>query len=148
MQMPENVSALFTGRIELRDGQPVIEVPEQEIELGNLEVGETHRIAILQSEASAETKQPSGRGVESHSRDDPSEPPVEGGELIEVEVEDLGEQGDGVARVGPGYVVFIPDTKVGDRVTAEVQQVRENFAFAEVVEGEPVTARSTNITGN
>lgn len=148
MQMPENISALFTGRIELRDDRPVIEVPEQEIELGNLEVGETHRIAILQSEASGKTNQPSDRGVEGPRRDETSESPVEEGELIEVEIEDLGEKGDGIARVGPGYIVFIPDTKVGDRVTAEVEQVRENFAFAEVVEGEPITTDSTSSTVN
>lgn len=70
---------------------------------------------------------------------DSSEPPVEEGELREVEIEDTGEKGDGIARVGPGYVVFVSDTKVGDRVTVRITQARDNFAFAEVVEAEPVS---------
>lgn len=68
-----------------------------------------------------------------------AQPPVEEGETLDVEVEDLGDKGDGIARIGPGYVVFIPDTDVGDRVTVEITQARENFAFAEVVTEEPVS---------
>lgn len=62
------------------------------------------------------------------------EPPVEVGETREVEIDSLGEQGDGIARVERGYVLIIPDTEVGDRVTARIETTKQNVAFAEVVE--------------
>lgn len=64
----------------------------------------------------------------------PHRPPVTEGETIELQIEDVGDQGDGLARVGPGYVVFVPDTEVGQQPLVRVTTVRENFAFAEVVE--------------
>lgn len=59
---------------------------------------------------------------------------VEEGNVLDVEIEDIGDQGDGLARVGPGYVVIVPDTQVGDRVTVEITEARENVAFADMVE--------------
>ncbi|WP_192918703.1 TRAM domain-containing protein [Salinigranum salinum] len=56
------------------------------------------------------------------------------GETLRVQIEDVGDQGDGLARVGPGYVVFVPDTEVGQQPLVRVTTVRENVAFAEVVE--------------
>jgi len=55
-------------------------------------------------------------------------------EVMDVDIDYLGEEGDGIARVGPGYVVFIPDTEPGERVAVEITTVRENVAFGEVVE--------------
>jgi predicted RNA-binding protein with TRAM domain len=60
--------------------------------------------------------------------------PSKWGEEIDVEIKDMGEEGDGIARVGPGYVVFVPDTRIGERVSIELTSVRENVAFGEVVE--------------
>jgi predicted RNA-binding protein with TRAM domain len=60
--------------------------------------------------------------------------PVEEGEERTVEIEDIGEQGDGITRVERGFVVIVPDTEQGERVTVEITDVRENVAFAEVVE--------------
>jgi predicted RNA-binding protein with TRAM domain len=54
-----------------------------------------------------------------------------------VEIEHLGDQGDGIAKVERGYVVIVPDTSIGDRVTAEIQQARETVAFADVVDRNP-----------
>jgi predicted RNA-binding protein with TRAM domain len=51
-----------------------------------------------------------------------------------VEIEDLGKQGDGIARVERGYVIIVPDTEVGERVKIEVTEVKSNFAVGEVVE--------------
>ena len=61
-------------------------------------------------------------------------PPVEEGEQRTVEIEDIGDQGDGITRVERGFVVIVPDTKQTERVTIEITDVRENVAFAEVVE--------------
>jgi predicted RNA-binding protein with TRAM domain len=59
---------------------------------------------------------------------------VREGETIQVEIESLGEQGDGLAKVGPGYVVFVPDTEVGQQPLVRITAARENVAFAEVVD--------------
>jgi predicted RNA-binding protein with TRAM domain len=61
---------------------------------------------------------------------------VSEGEVLEVDIEDMGRQGDGIARIGPGYVVFVSDTNVGDRVRVRITSTRENFAFAEPVTSE------------
>ncbi len=53
---------------------------------------------------------------------------------LEPEIEDLGKQGDGIARVERGYVIIVPDTEVGERVKIEVTEVKSNFAVGEVVE--------------
>jgi predicted RNA-binding protein with TRAM domain len=51
-----------------------------------------------------------------------------------VEIDDLGEQGDGITRVDRGYVVIVPDTEQGERVRIRISDVQRNVAFAEVVE--------------
>ena len=137
MEHSEALLTLFSAEIEERGGGPVVEIPEREVDLGDLAVGETYRIAILSRSGTGSTD---GAGSRERGRtEEASEPPVAEGELREFEIEGIGDKGDGIARVGPGYIVFVPDTDVGDRVTVEITQVRENFAFAEVVEGEPVT---------
>jgi len=59
--------------------------------------------------------------------------PVEAGESYEVTIEDLAREGDGIARV-KGFVIFVPQTSVGDEVTVKVTKVMRKFAFAEKVE--------------
>jgi predicted RNA-binding protein with TRAM domain len=49
-----------------------------------------------------------------------------------VTIESLGNQGDGIARIDRGYVVIVPDTRPDDEVTIEIEQTRENVAFARV----------------
>lgn len=139
MNDSERLLTMFSAPVELRDGTAVVDVPERELELGDLDVGETYRIALLRQPAgstgSAGDEQAHGATQSSTS----SGPPVEQGEQYEIEIEDLGEQGDGIARVGPGYIVFVPGTAIGDRVTVEIVEARENFAFADVVEDEPIS---------
>lgn len=59
--------------------------------------------------------------------------PVEEGKTYTVTVEDLGSKGDGIARV-EGFVVFVPETEVGETVKVEINSVGRKFAFGEVVE--------------
>jgi predicted RNA-binding protein with TRAM domain len=59
---------------------------------------------------------------------------VSEGETRRLEIEDVGDQGDGLARVGPGYVVFVSDADIGDEPLVRITTVRENVAFADVVE--------------
>lgn len=59
--------------------------------------------------------------------------PVTAGENYEVSIDDLAREGDGIARV-EGFVIFVPGTKVGDKVTIKVNKVMRKFAVAEKVE--------------
>ncbi|MDP3065747.1 MAG: TRAM domain-containing protein [Methanobacteriaceae archaeon] len=66
------------------------------------------------------------------SDDNKQTAPIAEGEEYEVKIEDLGKEGDGITHVD-GFVVFIPDTKVGDEVKVKITSVRRRFAFAEKV---------------
>ena len=43
--------------------------------------------------------------------------------MREVEIESLGDQGDGITKIDGGYVVIVPDTEVGERVTTRLDDV-------------------------
>ncbi len=60
-----------------------------------------------------------------------SSAPVEAGKNYEVTIEDIAREGDGIARVS-GFVVFVPNTEIGDEVTIKVNKVMSKFAFGEV----------------
>ena len=59
--------------------------------------------------------------------------PVEEGDRVEVEIEKLGEEGDGIAYV-EGYSLFVPGTDVGETVTVVVDDVKPRFGFADRVD--------------
>lgn len=59
--------------------------------------------------------------------------PVKLGETYEVSIDDIAKEGDGIARV-EGFVIFVPATKVGDKVKIKVNKVMRKFAIAEKVE--------------
>ena len=52
-------------------------------------------------------------------------------------IETVGEQGDGIAKVERGYVVIIPGGQPGDEPTVKIDQVRDNVAFASIVDTGP-----------
>lgn len=131
MEISEQLQCLFSGKVEERNGSYVVEVPEQELSLGDLQAGETYRVAILPSSA---TNDVNNTDADPQPEQAPQTPPVDEGEQRTVEIEDIGDQGDGITRVERGFVVIVPDTKQSERVTIEITDVRENVAFAEVVE--------------
>jgi len=131
MEISEQLRCLFSASVEERDGSYVVEVPEREIALGDLQEGETYRVAVLPSLAIDDT---TNTTTDSQPEQAPQAPPVKEGEQRTVEIEDLGEQADGIARVERGFVVIVPDTEQGERVTVEITDVSESVAFADVVE--------------
>ena len=131
MDISDQLQCLFTGKVEERNGSYMIEIPEQELRLGNLEADETYRIAVLPSPT---TSEPTTTDTDPQPEQASQTPPVEKGEQRTVEIEDIGDQGDGITRVERGFVVIVPDTKQTERVTIEITDVRENVAFAEVVD--------------
>ncbi|MBW2988508.1 TRAM domain-containing protein [Candidatus Woesearchaeota archaeon] len=58
--------------------------------------------------------------------------PVREGDTLEVTVEGVGGRGDGIAKVN-GFVVFVPNTRKGDKVRIKLTKVLDNFGFGEVV---------------
>jgi predicted RNA-binding protein with TRAM domain len=127
MKISEELQCLFSASIEEQDGSYVIDVPERELR-------ETYRVALVSSPTQSEPEQSEQAETGSQSQREPQEPPVEESETREVEIEDIGEQGDGITRVERGFVVIVPDTKESERVKIEITDVRQNVAFAEVVE--------------
>ncbi len=59
--------------------------------------------------------------------------PVTVGETYDVSIDDIAKKGDGIARV-EGFVIFVPQTKVGDKVKIKVTKVMRKFAFGEKVQ--------------
>ena len=134
MEISDQLLCLFSADVrETDDGEFVVDVPSREIETGSLEPGETYRVALVARDGSGDAASDETDRSASHDGDGP-QPPVEPGEMRYVEIEDLGKQGDGIARVERGYVIIVPDTEVGERVKIEVTEVKSNFAVGEVVE--------------
>ena len=58
--------------------------------------------------------------------------PVEEGKVYEAQIEDIGREGDGVARI-QNIVVFDPGTRIGDKVKIRITKIGRRMAFGEVV---------------
>ena len=132
MEISDHLRCLYSASVEDRDGDYVVEVPEQEIHLGAPEAGETYRIALLPAASASEPETENSSSPSTCDRS-PSGPPVDEGDQRDVEIEDIGQQGDGITRVERGFVVIVPDMTQGERVTIEITDVQENVAFAEVI---------------
>jgi len=159
MEISDQLRCLFSAQVTEEDGSYVVEVPKREVRNGGIDPGETYRVALVPSPATNDSATRSRASEDDRDRsngsspngdrdadDGPSQstngsgnrgrqrPPVEEGENRRVEIEDIGEQGDGITRVERGFVVIVPDTEQGERVAVEITDVRDNVAFAEVVE--------------
>lgn len=133
MELSEQLLCLFSAQIETQDGSYIVKIPKQELRLGDLQEAQTYRVAMLSGLTDTKAEQEDTERDSKRDRGAP-DPPVVEGETREVEIKDLGEQGDGITRVERGYVVIVPDTELGERVTIEITDVQPNVAFAEVVE--------------
>jgi predicted RNA-binding protein with TRAM domain len=137
VEIPDSLRSIFSATVQEQDGTYVLEIPSREINHDAVTACETYRVAILSSPTSEghrdETSQRSARS-EAPRQQGPPEPPVEEDEVRDVTIETLGDQGDGIAKVERGYVVIVPDAQPGDEPTIEIDDVRQNVAFASVVE--------------
>lgn len=141
VEIDSSLKSLFTATVRERDGRFVVELPEREIDHGVVQPGGTYRVAVLPSGQEAESESTSTSTGSTQTRagtdrraTEPPAPPVDEGEVREVTVESLGDQGDGIAKVERGYVVIVPGTRPGDTPTVRIEDVRENVAFATVVD--------------
>ena len=59
-------------------------------------------------------------------------PPVKQGDIIELEIINIGKQGDGIGKF-EGFVIIVPKTKSGETVEVKITKVMPRLAFAELV---------------
>ena len=138
MELSTDLHCLYTAEVSENDrnGAYTLTVPEAEVQQGSVTSGDAYRIAILSLESGV-TDNPDetdGASESTGATTQSQTPPVSEGEKRDVEIESLGDQGDGIAKVERGFVVIVPDTDVGERVTVEIADVGSNVAFAEVVD--------------
>jgi predicted RNA-binding protein with TRAM domain len=137
--VPDNLKAVFTTSVS-RDGGFYIGIPLGFVESGTVELGQQYKVALIETpETEGEPVQDSGPDRSTHTERQPQQqpsrsgPPVEEGEEIKVQIESLGDGGDGVAKVNGGYVVIVPGTEPGQQPMVRVNKVKSNVAFATVV---------------
>lgn len=140
VKIPSSLHSLFSATIDEHDGTYVLEVPSSEVEQEAVAPGKSYRVAILESASTPEStmqQESQERSTREVVNQDPPEPPVEEGEIRDLTVETVGDQGDGLAKVERGYVVIVPGTQPGQQPTVEIEEVQENVAFASIVDRDP-----------
>ncbi|NHX36952.1 MULTISPECIES: TRAM domain-containing protein [Halolamina] len=133
MEISDELLCLFSATVREEGDRYVVEVPKREIERGSLESGDTYRVALIDGDGDGGGGTTTSTTQHTGGEGEP-QPPVEKGEVRYVEVEDIGKQGDGIARVERGYVIIVPGADVGERVKIEVSEVKSNFAVGEIIE--------------
>jgi len=58
--------------------------------------------------------------------------PVKENQELEVVIDDIGSRGDGIAKI-QGFLIFVPSSKIGERVKVRIRSVSGKFAVAERV---------------
>ncbi len=59
--------------------------------------------------------------------------PVEVDKEYEARIEDISRRGDGIAKI-EGFIIFVPNTKLGDQIKFKVTRVGNRFAIGELVQ--------------
>ena len=137
------------GRLSIEDAYRVALLETTAPEAESQSTSKAHSASASASDAGTPTdvkSQASGEGSHSPSKPTSSsssgsnrspgrlqQPPVEEGEVRSVTIDTLGDQGDGIARVGPGFIVIVPGTQPGDQLDVQITNVTETVAFADPV---------------
>ena len=142
MEIPEQLACLYTAELTETEDSYTFTVPATEVEEGSVTLGETLRVAVLAdndvgdgSDSPDDTTEETASTARSEtSTASQPEPPVSEGETRVVEIQDVGDQGDGITRVERGFVVIIPETDEGETVEIRIETVRPNVAFGTVID--------------
>ncbi len=132
VEISEKLLCLFSTEVSAEEDRYVIEVPRQEVETGDVDPGDVYRVALISREEGEEAD--ASATAQPQSAPSEPQPPVDVGETRYVEIEDIGKQGDGIARVERGYVIIVPGADIDERVKIEVTEVKSNFAVGEIIE--------------
>jgi predicted RNA-binding protein with TRAM domain len=140
IEIPDSPRSVFSATLHEQDGTYVIEVPSGEIDHEAVTLGEAYRVAIFESATTGgHPDEASQRPAQGDRQRGPPDPPVDEGDIRGVTIKTLGDQGDGIAKVERGYVVIVPNAQPGDEPIVEIEEVRQNVAFASVVKSDPRT---------
>ena len=60
-------------------------------------------------------------------------PPVEVGGEYDVNIDSVGDKGDGIAKIDR-FTIFVPGSQRGDRVTIRITKILSKYAFSEVIQ--------------
>ena len=107
------------------------EVEESEPEQEEFVEEETEEVQEVEEESADENQETQDQ--EDSGDDQDYDKPVSEGDVVELEIEDLGSKGDGIARV-EGFVVFVPGGEVDQEYDVEITSVGRKFAFGEITE--------------
>ena len=138
VQIPDSLRTLFAADIKQHDDSFVIEVPKQEVNKGDVALDEIYQVVLFPEQGRSGEQRKSGSQDDSSTASSQS-PPVSEGETKVVTIETTGDQGDGIARIERGYVVIVPGSVPGDEWTVKIEFVKENFAVAEIIDGDDLT---------
>ena len=58
--------------------------------------------------------------------------PVKENQELEVVIDDIGSRGDGIAKI-QGFMIFVHNSKMGERVKVKILSVADKFAVAEKI---------------
>jgi predicted RNA-binding protein with TRAM domain len=142
--IPDTLRCLFTAPLERQGDTYHIEVPASEVEVETISEDTVYRVAILESENARRTLAPGQLQEQAHSQDlsrertngQPANPdqPVAEGDVVDVEIESLGSEGDGLAKID-GFAVFVPSGTPGDTLTVKIVEVNQTVAHARAIRG-------------
>ncbi len=58
--------------------------------------------------------------------------PVKENQELDVVIDDIGSRGDGISKI-QGFLIFVPRSKIGERVRVRILSVDEKFATAKKI---------------
>ncbi len=91
-----------------------------------------NRIDIIRCDACGAHRPIRGRQAKASAAKDTDK--LEEGEIYELMIQDIGREGDGVAKRA-GYTIYVPGTTKGDKVKVRINNKTGNLAFGSVVGG-------------
>ncbi len=59
---------------------------------------------------------------------------MEKGQILEIKIDDMSGEGQGIGRAADGFVVFVPGAVVGDTARVQLTKVKKRYAFSELME--------------
>lgn len=127
MEISDKLLCLYSAKVEETEEGFFLEVPSREVTKGEIQAGQVFRVGLIATDSTKTDDQISDQQQRN------SDVPVKKGEQRTVDIETIGEQGDGIARVERGYVIIVPDTEKGERVTIEITEAKKNVGFGEVI---------------
>jgi len=134
MEISEELTCLFSATVDEDRDSYVIEVPRAEVEEGFVDSSRAYKIALMPTMSRLSSDEADSTANDTVRDADQQGPPVSVGEQRIVEIDEMGDQGDGLARVERGFVVIVPETQVGERVRIQIEHINKTVAFADVVE--------------